>query len=76
MPRPLPPAPALTHPTRPCRIPTNSGCLTLCSPLRNLVSSVDCPLPVDRKRLWMQGKFQRTEADGLPLALERDTGAP
>ena len=43
---------------------------------------VDRRLLVNRKRqlkmyrVWMQGKFQRTEADGLPLALERDTGAP
>lgn len=43
---------------------------------------VDRRLLVNRKRqlkmyrVWMQGKFQRTEADGLPPALERDTGAP
>jgi hypothetical protein len=43
---------------------------------------VDRRLLVNRKRqlkmyrVWMQGKFQRTEADGLPLVVERDTGVP
>jgi tRNAThr (cytosine32-N3)-methyltransferase len=41
---------------------------------------VDRRLLVNRKRqlkmyrVWMQGKFQRTGADGLPLAMELDAG--
>jgi hypothetical protein len=43
---------------------------------------VDRRLLVNRKRqlkmyrVWMQGKFQRTEMADLPLAVERDTSTP
>jgi hypothetical protein len=43
---------------------------------------VDRRLIVNRKRqlkmyrVWMQGKFQRTEADAIPLVSELDTSPP
>jgi tRNAThr (cytosine32-N3)-methyltransferase len=54
--------------------------LRLAHPLFTVTQlGVDRRLLVNRKRqlkmyrVWMQGKFQRTEADGLPLAMELDT---
>ena len=56
------------------------GVLGLAHPLFTVTQlGVDRRLLVNRKRqlkmyrVWMQGKFQRTEADGLSLAMELDT---
>ena len=66
-------SPGLAHPP----VPAGSRHTRAASPLFTITQlGVDCPL-VDSKRqlkmyrVWMQGKFH-----GLPLALERDTGAP
>ena len=57
--------------------------LGLAHPLFTITQlGVDRRLLVNRKRqlkmyrVWMQGKFQRTEADGLPLVGELDAGTP
>jgi tRNAThr (cytosine32-N3)-methyltransferase len=59
------------------------GALELAHPLFTITQlGVDRRLLVNRKRqlkmyrVWMQGKFQRTEADALPLVSELDKSRP
>jgi len=76
-----PPGDPSAHPIHPSLRDPNA--LGLSHPLFTIKQlGVDRRLLVNRKRqlkmyrIWMQGKFQRTETDALPLVTEPDKSAP
>jgi tRNAThr (cytosine32-N3)-methyltransferase len=71
------PSPHVIHPS----LQGGPDVLGLAHPLFTIMQlGVDHRMLVNRKRqlkmyrVWMQGKFQRTEADGAPLVLELNGG--